>query len=254
MALKAGRNSHVSATSSRASEGLTQAMGFAGVQCLPEPVRSALGGIQGGRCKQAVSRDQANKFVAPDLRVANVGVGMEGKVSAGAGIGTIVTQQATGLFATNSRHLRFIGIQSRQNLGRGIVAGTVVEAVNQAAYGCGGFIAPHLIGGKSESFGKIKPHIAVSASFDLFLGQVAQDGTPQRTIFEAGMKRAEKRGKGGDVMKIFGGVGAYMIAGKLAGSPRFVKRMIEQFIARDPLIQGGSEDLKIHEKHPTQYK
>ncbi len=99
----------------------------------------------------------------------------------------------------------------------------------------------HLFAGEPEAFGEVQPHVAVSAAFHLFLGQVAQNGTAQGTVSKTGVQGTEKGWEGGDVMKVFDGVGAQMLARKLACTPGLVKGMSEEVVAGDPLHRARLE-------------
>ena len=94
-----------------------------------------------------------------------------------------------------------------------------------------GLAVPHLLGGKPDAFGKVQPHVTMSAAFYLFFGQVAQNGAAKRTVLKAAMESAEEGGVGGNEMKVFSGVGAQMLEGELAATPCLVKRMSEQIVA-----------------------
>ncbi len=76
---------------------LTHAMRRTAVERLPEPDCGTLGGVQRGLGQPAVAGEKAQQLIAPDLRMADVGIGMESEVSAGVGIGAVVTQQARAL-------------------------------------------------------------------------------------------------------------------------------------------------------------
>jgi hypothetical protein len=54
-------------------------------------------------------------------------------------------------------------------------------------------------------------------------------------------------------MKIFAGIGAKLLARKLARTPGLVKGMSQEIIAAYPLIERGLKLLKIH-KHTSPIK
>ncbi len=93
-------------------------MRVAGVEGLPEPIGGTAGRIQGRLGEAAIVRDQAQKFVAPYLGMKNIGISMQDEVPAGMGICTIEAEQRAGFLATDTRHLRFIGIEGSEDLGR----------------------------------------------------------------------------------------------------------------------------------------
>ena len=103
---------------------------FAVVKRLPEPLCSPLGGIQGGLGEFAIVGDKAAQFLTPDLRMEDIGVGMESEISAGMRIGAIMTHQRTRFFAADARHLGLIGIECGEDFGwrsRGWRCGKSIE-------------------------------------------------------------------------------------------------------------------------------
>src|SRR6266853_2734233 len=86
------------------------------IQHGPQSLGSTLGGSQCFFCNLWIRNDPTFQLFTPDLRVIYVGGGMKSEIATCLLIGPIQFAQSTIFFLGDSRHLRFVGIKSRQRL------------------------------------------------------------------------------------------------------------------------------------------
>ena len=190
-------------------------------------------------------RDKHVKLVLPNLGMAHV-VGMKCKVSAGTGIRAIVAKQATGFLSADAWNLRFVRVQGGNHFGRSIRTGSAIVTIDEAPHCRGRLAAADLVGAKTDAFGKVQPHIAVRAAFNLFLGQIAQHGTSQSPIRKARVQSAQKGRKRGDVMKVLHCIHTQVVVSELACAPSSVEGMSKELMSGDARIQRALKHLNIH--------
>src|SRR6266478_289626 len=103
------------------------------VQHGPQSFGRSLGGSQRFFGSLRIGLDPLLQLFAPHLRVVHVSGGVQRKIAASLLIGAIEFTQAAIFFLRQARHLRFVGIESRQRLVRSALAGDALEPGDELA-------------------------------------------------------------------------------------------------------------------------
>src|SRR5580658_554041 len=101
------------------------------IQRLPQHARRVLGRIQGRARGFGMSADTLFKLLTPHVRMVDIRRGMQGEIAAGLVVGAIHFPQTALLLLGNARHLRLVGIESRQRIFRRACAGYLTKMRDQ---------------------------------------------------------------------------------------------------------------------------
>src|SRR5258708_5102550 len=94
--------------------------------------------------------------------------GVQCEVAARFVIGTIHGAQATLFFFRHAWHLRFIGVEGGERLGRSAFAGYTSEVIDQLL-DLGDWRMPAHVAAGPHSFGKVAPNVGVRSAGTIFL-------------------------------------------------------------------------------------
>src|ERR1700720_2833945 len=103
------------------------------IQHGPQSLGGTLGGSQCFFGSLRIRSDLPFQLFTPDLRMVYVGGGVQSEIAARLLIGPIQFAQSTIFFLGDSRHLRFVGIKSRQRLFWSSFSRDTLEPLDQLA-------------------------------------------------------------------------------------------------------------------------